>query len=175
MKDLFRNLSAALSIVIVSVFFAPAQAIPIDIAAGESIIFNFDFTSEAPPPPYDSASASWSLTNLFDDGEVDNGLIEVFADLYATGSVINSGEWTDSFFFAGFGDNRPDVVDGLFSMKFTAITGTVTLTSISGLGYPSEGAPVIITPTLVPEPTTLSLLVAGLIGFGLTRRRRRAA
>lgn len=159
---------------LIAVLLAPMGALAdiIDIDAGESIIFNFDFTSEASPPPYVSAGASWSLDNIFDDGEVDSGVIEVFTDLFAMGSIYSTGNWDDFSYFSGFGTAESGIADGLFSMKFTALTGSVTLTSIIGYATPREGGSIFITPTLVPEPGTLALLGIGLFALGLARRSK---
>lgn len=149
-----------------------ALADPIDIDAGESIIFNFDFTSEAPPPPYVSAGASWSLDNIWDDGELDSGVIEVFTDLFAMGSLYYTSGWNEISYFSAFGTPESSIVDGLFSVKFTALAGSATLTSIVGTATPGEGGLISITPTLVPQPGTLALLGIGLFALSLARRRK---
>ena len=95
-------------------------------------------------------------------------------------AVANDGTFTDPITL-GNGNNFLTITTAggelLFSVTITPASGSsyaqYQQPRVSGAGVCPPGTPgCTVAPPLVPEPGTLALLVSGLVGFGIIRRRR---
>lgn len=175
MTTFTRRISSIISAFIFAFLSSNAVSLPLTISAGDTVVFNFDFTSETPAPPYSRVNASWNLTGAFYDVEVDSGIITLFDDLDAMGSIFQTDNWSDTGYYSGFstGGSLIDVLlDGLFSVQFVGVAGNVDLTSISSTADTAGAPSITINGQLssVPEPSTLALLSIGFIGMGIARK-----
>jgi hypothetical protein len=149
-----------------------ADAAPIVVSAGDTLIFNFDFIASAvvPAPPY--LQAEWDtgidLTTV-DAG--DTGSWTLFSELNGTGTSFFTSDRADFFAL-----NAPGLRDGIFSAVLTLTSGSITVDPVAfGRGRNSaiitdEIAPVLV--QAVPEPATLALFGSGLAFIAMRRRRR---
>jgi hypothetical protein len=166
MNGLSRVCSFAFAVVLL-VGASPVHAIPLN--AGDSVVYNFDFTSASPPPPYTGVQASI----FFSPGPFDIDL--VFLDgLDGTGSssvVLSHVVGSDS---VGVGVGDPGLNDGVFSIRITANV-PLELMNVAGIGFALDGSLAFIDATLstpAPEPATLALVGFGLLAAAAIRRRR---
>ena len=165
-----RTLSwvAALALFASAVLVAgPAQATP--ISAGSSLIYNFDFTSQTPPPPYTNQMAiRFSYSSISAPADY-----LVFRDLNGTGGTADSFGFGSHFVLGGL--TQPSLLDGVFSVRVTALTDldiTIARAFAANQGDTVFNISVdgVLEPTSVPEPSSLALFAAGLVVFGAARR-----
>jgi len=145
-----------------------AEADPVTFNEGESATFNFSF---APTEDNDTiflacycepAGYPWY-----------GGVTTIYDGLNGTGEIVLF--YPSSLLGAGAFSNYPGMQDGLFSIvyEFTNLTiGTTATTFRNGvptitlLNVDTDGV------LVVPEPATLALFSAGLLGLGFMRRRK---
>jgi len=146
------------------------------ITPGSLTFFNFDFTAQVPPPPYaDFPSITVSFANV-DLG--DAGGFQFYDGLNGTGATLGSsfsGQVPSaSLIFLGVSD--PAALDGVFSLAVTGTAGTYDILSVVATAHNAAGATAQLTgipvAATVPEPATMGLLLTGLAGSMLRRRRR---
>jgi len=166
MNGLSRVCSFAFAFVLLA-GVSPVYAIPLN--AGDSVVYNFDFTGASPPPPYTGVQASI----FFSPGPFDIDL--VFLDgLDGTGSSSISLSHVVGNDNIGVGVGEPGLNDGVFSIRITANV-PLELTSVAGIGFALDGSLGFIDATLstpAPEPATLALVGFGLLAAATIRRRR---
>jgi hypothetical protein len=144
------------------------------ITPGSVTFFNFDFTSQVPPPPYVSiSSVAVGFANV-DAGDM--GAFDFFDGLNGTGVTFN-GSFSGlvpsvSLIFVGI--IAPQSLDGIFSLRAIGTGGTFDILSVVATAQSATGATVHLTGVpvaAVPEPATIVLFATGLAG-ALARRRR---
>jgi len=106
-------------------------------------------------------SASVNTSNSFGFGENSFVYTYVLPSPGALGPSFNDVGVTTDFTWTAFFPTSPDIVYG-----YDANGNPVSCTSTAGVACDP-------TPTGVPEPTSLALFAAGLLGLGFAGRRRR--
>lgn len=166
---------ALLSLLVLVVYAAEADAVPITVSAGETVTYNVNFPAAgaAPAPPYDTVLFGAQISD-FDPNST--GLWRIFGELDGNGpNVFNL---TSPFLQAvGFSPivGRAPVLDGIFSARLTVDTGFVTIDPVAfGFLNGVSTGPVsaeLVRPVPIAEPNTAALLSLGLIGLLLVRTR----
>lgn len=133
MTTLKRLLAVAIGLFVA--FQAPQSvAAPVTISAGQTAIFNFDYTGYTPAAPYYQSWTGWTLGGFFEDGETDLGVIRRYGGLNATGVLFgNDMAWGDFGYHSGFGSTDAMFVDGVYSISFAPTIGSVTIESFPDL------------------------------------------
>jgi hypothetical protein len=137
------------------------------VSAGNTVVYDFDFTGQTPPPPYTNQMALEVHFSTF--STVD---IRFFDGLNGTGLKVAEIGFGPSFGFSYGGLTEPGLLDGVFSVKVLAVTD-VDITTVKGFAA-NVGDTVFhigVDGVLVPEPPTVGLLAAGLLTLAALARR----
>jgi len=163
----------------------PVKAAIIPISSIETI-FNFDFTSLDPSPPYTNISFS----AIFDKSDPisvgsDSMLTKVYGGLNGTELLQVRNDTQPGFpFEVSFNDDGTEygplttanpifdpMLDGIFSFGLQMNSGAANLVSFTACGVTNGVVgPCVSHP--VPLPAAGILLATGLLGFGLVKQRR---
>jgi hypothetical protein len=174
MSKLCKVYGAAL-VVLSLAAVSPAQAILLN--TGDSVVFNFDVTAGAPPPPpYIDVQTNFFFSG-FDAGE--HATVEIFGDLDALGPIVVLSFPLDGPVTSvgiGFGD--PSTEDGVFSARLVADQGPFDVDAAEALGFVlvedvfqfTSFVPGTISGA--PEPASLALIGIGALAAAAMRRRR---
>ncbi|GAA0857848.1 PEP-CTERM sorting domain-containing protein [Aliiglaciecola litoralis] len=145
----------------------PAHAGLVSISADDAFFLNVDFTSMVPSPPYQSVIVSFAGT----DNLPHSVHLTVFAEFDGLGDVLipnfGGADFGPGFTMSVVLDSFADVMDGVFSIGVTGISGTAnwdinaTATDFQGniasLSLPDN--------VQIPEPATLMLVGLGLFSL----------
>ena len=169
MDRLLRRLLPCLLLLALS---SPASAV--FLSAGEQHVFNFDFASAAPPPPFGLVTVETDFVRGSAHGNT--VAIDWFGGLDASGAPLGgSGAFAVEPFFLTVVEDfaLPDMLDGVFSIRVSALEGAISVDSSARVcasgcaGLPDGG----VAP--VPAPGSLTLLIAALLACRASAPRRR--
>jgi hypothetical protein len=158
--------------------FWPIIAGAIPIGAGDTVRVDFDLSSALPAPPYSNITTFYGFgpIDLLDPGE--GWTVSIFDE--ENEPALNSFSFISPFpprkeVFQGVFDSPslPAFSDGAGFLLLTDIVGTFELTTVQFSGTNLVGPTPFVdgTITVVPEPTTLVLIVTGLAWLGFARWR----
>jgi hypothetical protein len=175
------RLLATLIVGLAAIASPAVQAFPITtIAAGDTVIFNFDFSGSTPPPPYVGGFTrfiTYTRTGApvasfeFRGGLNGAGpLIEFYDNVVIPASNLDLGPVASNPNYDTYLDgNYSVVVKGLVStFDFALVFGYAGITSLDQVRIEAT----IGSPVAVPEPGTLALLCLGFASLTMSRRRK---
>lgn len=144
-------------------------AVPADatfVNAGTTVIYDFDFTGQTPPPPYTNQMA---IEFLF-AGLPAIADYRVFTDPHGTGLFTDELAINGNFSLGGL--TNPGLLDGVFSVRVMAVSD-LDITTVKAFAA-NTGDTVFhisVDGIRVPEPPSVALLTVGLVILaGLARR-----
>jgi hypothetical protein len=143
------------------------QALPITLATDESALFNFDLTTEG-SAPFTDVNIFFTVTG---PGAGELFSVDFYEDLFGV-------DFSAQFSMLDVGSFSSDILDGtwaadgLFSVRFTATPGPITITQVNATGLDADGGAVGVDGALIPVPATLALMGLGLAGIGYCRRKQ---
>ena len=140
-----------------------AQALPITVSGGESLVFNFDLT-EYGTGPFTNTGASFSFIPVAQT----IGTVATYSGLDATGTEYDALPIKDIF----TGVSVPaSSITGIFSALLTVHTGSLYVTEVFGYGRDAAGN-VVIDNVQIPEPASFLLLCLGLVSITIFRLKQ---
>lgn len=185
---MFRSLRRSLSRLTAAGFAlacaSSAFALPVTLSAGQSAGFNFNFVGESPAPPYETLRTDFGFS---DTGAGDQWVLTWYEEHDLLGANARDYGFAGAItsYSEPFSNNAisQGIIDGIFSVEVRVTSGSITLDSLTSIGFNAAGddtgnqlpAPVATTPNRAPEPTTGALAVLALATAGALSRRRRAA
>jgi hypothetical protein len=147
----------------------PADATP--LLVGESLIFNFDYGATNPPPPYQQIATELNMNSFVSGAAVG---WQWFTELNGGGTLADFANLPEGFNFLVGGLTQSGLVDGVYSLKVTALNADLDVKSAEGF-FANAGDEFYTLGAngklAIPEPTSLVMLVTGLLSLGWLRRR----
>lgn len=153
-------------------FGAGKAAHALTLHAGDSVIYNFDFTGAVPPPPY----ALYMDSNfLFGDSHGgDMVSFQLFGGIDGGGALVGTvPSMQVPLFSIGMNVADPDFLDGIYSIRLIADQGEFDLLAVTARAFNVAQEPIaeIAAALAVPEPAS-ALLLASMLPFAAALRRR---
>lgn len=132
------------------------------VSAGETVVFNFDFREETPPPPYTSIVQSHFAIALSPGPILGAANLTLFSELNGQGYIRGvSGSGITNHLCCSFDlASDPSFMDGVFSVVLTISEGTWEVLRMAAAAETASGQTVTIDALelAIPEPSTVSLL-----------------
>jgi hypothetical protein len=153
-----------------------ATPIPAGSSSSSDIIFNVDFSSSTPSPPYDTVKVIVDLSG-FGAGETLS--TDFYSELNGVGLIVLVSQAGPAASVPNQFSGLADIDDGVFSIGLHLLTGgAADLTGLT-VQATSDGfvtfAQLTLAPVAqVPEPDTLVLVGCALIAYVALRRKRQA-
>lgn len=164
-----------------AVAWAPAGSALTFPADGSELLFNFDFTNDAhPPPPYSFVTYAFDLLNY---GHPADAVLtgRVYAGLDGTGEMSPASWHVEGpfpslpvFVTAFWADllSNPEYTDGQFSIGLSATSGNSDMIRVYATGLDALGNAINIQGIPVSEPPAWTLAALCLAALCFANRRR---